>query len=170
MLLLTSSLNIRFPVLVTKHEGLTDASAWEVTFSYLLKCVRSGLSNAAPAGAMAPVIYFPGALIYSAGFNVNQNFKKKYFWITVCFNFFRSTHMKMVFPLLQSCFLLYQFYCPLTPHFPFTLKRKRRHLKSSLQTNTASEPTLLWGTGHYYCRGVTNLSSLNSPSRALSCL
>jgi hypothetical protein len=33
----------------------------------------AGLSN------VAPVIYFPGALIYSAGFNVNQNFKKKYF-------------------------------------------------------------------------------------------
>jgi hypothetical protein len=32
---------------------------------------KPGLSNA------APVIYFPGALIYSAGFNVNQNFKKK---------------------------------------------------------------------------------------------
>jgi hypothetical protein len=34
------------------------------------ECSRSGLSNA------APVIYFPGALIYSAGFNVNQNVKK----------------------------------------------------------------------------------------------
>jgi hypothetical protein len=33
----------------------------------------AGLSNA------APVIYFPGALIYSAGFNVNQNFKKNIF-------------------------------------------------------------------------------------------
>jgi hypothetical protein len=33
--------------------------------------LRAGLSNA------APVIYFPGALIYSASFNVNQNFKKK---------------------------------------------------------------------------------------------
>jgi hypothetical protein len=32
---------------------------------------RAGLSNA------APMIYFPGALIYSAGFNVNQNFKKE---------------------------------------------------------------------------------------------
>jgi hypothetical protein len=34
---------------------------------------RTGLSNA------APMIYFPGALLYSAGFNVNQNLKKKYF-------------------------------------------------------------------------------------------
>jgi hypothetical protein len=32
--------------------------------------ITPGLSNA------APVIYFPGALIYSAGFNVNQNFKQ----------------------------------------------------------------------------------------------
>jgi hypothetical protein len=38
---------------------------------------KAGLSNAAPAGVMAPEIYFPGALIYSAGFNVNQNLKKK---------------------------------------------------------------------------------------------
>jgi hypothetical protein len=38
---------------------------------------KAGLSNAASAGAMALVIYFPGALIYSASFNVNQNFKKK---------------------------------------------------------------------------------------------
>jgi hypothetical protein len=70
---------------------------------------------------------------------------------------------------LQSCFLLCPFYCPLTPHF-LCHWRKRRHLKSSLQTNNTSEPTLLWGTGHYYCRGVINLSSLNSPSRTLSCL
>jgi hypothetical protein len=42
--------------------------------------------------------------------------------------------------------------------------------KSSLQTNNTSEPTLLWGTGHYYCRGVINLSSPNSPLHALSCL
>jgi hypothetical protein len=80
-------------------------------------CSRPGLSN------MEPVIYFPGTLIYSAGFNVNQNVKKKYFWITVCFNFFRSTPMNRVFPLLQSCFLLYTFYCPLTPHFPFSLEK-----------------------------------------------
>jgi hypothetical protein len=36
-------------------------------------CTRAGLSNA------APVIYFPGAPLYSAGFNINQNFRKKYF-------------------------------------------------------------------------------------------
>jgi hypothetical protein len=39
--------------------------------------VKAGLFNVAPAGAMEPVIYFHGALIYSVGFNVNQNFKKK---------------------------------------------------------------------------------------------
>jgi hypothetical protein len=37
---------------------------------------RTGLSNAAPA------IYPPGDLIYSAGFDVNQNFKKKYIYIS----------------------------------------------------------------------------------------
>jgi hypothetical protein len=49
---------------------------------------RAGLSNAAPAGVMAPVIYFPGALIYSAGFNVHQNFKKKIFLNNSMFPFF----------------------------------------------------------------------------------
>jgi hypothetical protein len=77
--------------------------------------------------------------------------------------------MSTEFSLLQSRFLLYPFYCPLTHTLLFHW-RKRRHLKSSLQTNNSSEPTLLWGTGHYYCRGVINLSSLNSPSPALSCL
>jgi hypothetical protein len=85
------------------------------------------------------------------------------------FPFFRSTTMNTVFPLLKSCFLLYPFCCPLTDPFFFHW-RKRRQLKSSLQTNNTSEPTLLWGTGHYYFRGVINLSLLNSPSRALSCL
>jgi hypothetical protein len=36
------------------------------------------------------------------------------------FQFFRSTPMNTVFPLLQSCFLLYPFYCPLTPLSFFT--------------------------------------------------
>jgi hypothetical protein len=71
-----------------------------------LSSFKAGLSNAAPAGTMAPATYFPGTLIYSVSFNVNQNFKKTNFWITVCFNFFRSTPMNTVFPLLQTCFLL----------------------------------------------------------------
>jgi hypothetical protein len=71
-----------------------------------LPCSTPGLSNAAPAGAMAPATYFPGTLFYSSSFNVNPNFKKTNFWITVCFNFFRSTPMNTVFPLLQTCFLL----------------------------------------------------------------
>jgi hypothetical protein len=33
---------------------------------------RTGLANA------APVIYFPGAPLYSAGFNVNQNLKNMF--------------------------------------------------------------------------------------------
>jgi hypothetical protein len=75
---------------------------------------RAGLSNA------APVICFPGALFYSAGFNVNQNFKEKIFLNNSMFRFFRSTPMNTVFPLLKSCYLLYPFYCPLTPPFPFS--------------------------------------------------
>jgi hypothetical protein len=70
---------------------------------------------------------------------------------------------------LQSCFLLYPFYWSLTPPFPFSLE-KAPASQVILQRNNTCEPTLLRGTGHYYCRGVTNLSSLNSPSRALSCL
>jgi hypothetical protein len=42
----------------------------------------AGLSNA------APVLYFPGALFYSAGFNVNQNFKEKLFLNNSMFQFF----------------------------------------------------------------------------------
>jgi hypothetical protein len=41
-----------------------------------------GLSN------VAPVIYFSGALIYSAGFNVNQNVKKKIFLNNIMFQIF----------------------------------------------------------------------------------
>jgi hypothetical protein len=41
-----------------------------------------GLSNA------APVINFPGALFYPAGFNVNQNFKEKIFLNNRMFQFF----------------------------------------------------------------------------------
>jgi hypothetical protein len=130
---------------------------------FTLSASTSGLPNA------APVIYFPGALIYSAGFNINQNLKKKIFLNNSMFQFFRSTPMDTVCPLFQSCFLLYPFYCPLTPHFPLSLE-KGLACQVTLQKNNASEPTLLWGTGHYYCRGVINLYSLNSPSRTLSCL
>jgi hypothetical protein len=49
---------------------------------------KAGLSNAEPAGAMASVIYFPGAPIYPADFNVNQNFKKKLFLNNSMFQFF----------------------------------------------------------------------------------
>jgi hypothetical protein len=43
---------------------------------------KAGLFNA------APVIYFSGALFYSAGFNVNQNFKEKIFLNNSMFQFF----------------------------------------------------------------------------------
>jgi hypothetical protein len=39
---------------------------------------NNSLSNAGLSNA-ASMLYFPGALLYSAGFNVNQNLKKKYF-------------------------------------------------------------------------------------------
>jgi hypothetical protein len=47
-----------------------------------LRCSSAGLSNVVPA------IYFPGALFYSAGFNVSQNFKKKIFLNNSMFKFF----------------------------------------------------------------------------------
>jgi hypothetical protein len=56
---------------------------------------------------------------------------------------------------LKFCFLLYPFYCPLTPPFPFSLEKAPA--SQEISSNNVSEPTLLWGTGHYYCRGVINL-------------
>jgi hypothetical protein len=55
----------------------------EMTGTYATRKVRmvytAGLANA------APVLYFPGALIYS---DVNQNFKKKLFLNNNMFQFF----------------------------------------------------------------------------------
>jgi hypothetical protein len=65
--------------------------------------------------------------------------------------------MNTVFPLLQACFLCTHTTAP-EPHTFLFHWRKRRHLKSSFQTN------------NYYCRGVINLSSPSSPSGAFSCL
>jgi hypothetical protein len=62
-----------------------------------------GLSSA------APVIYFPGALFYSAALTLIRISRKKYFWTAVYFNFFRSTPMNTVFPRLHPRFLLYPF-------------------------------------------------------------
>jgi hypothetical protein len=63
---------------------------------------------------------------------------------------------------------LYPFYCPQTPPFPFSLEKAPA--SQVIPSNNTSEQTLLWGTGHYYCRGVINVFSLSSPSRALFCL
>jgi hypothetical protein len=60
------------PRLVGLHPAFHKMSAY----------CEAGLSNA------APVIYFPGALIYSVGFNVNQNVKKKIFLNNSMFQFF----------------------------------------------------------------------------------
>jgi hypothetical protein len=38
---------------------------------------RNSLATTAGLSNVAAVIYFPGTLFYSAGFNVNQNFKEK---------------------------------------------------------------------------------------------
>jgi hypothetical protein len=73
-----------------------------------------GLSNA------APVISFPGALFYSAGFNVYQNFKKKIFLNNSMFPFFfRSTPMNTVFPLLQFLFSFVPILLPPNPTLSF---------------------------------------------------
>jgi hypothetical protein len=136
------------PTISSRHQKL----------SQVVMCLQQGCPTRRPWYTfLAPYFTLPALTLI-------RIWRKKYFWINVCLNYFRSTPMNTVFPLLQSCFLLYPFYCPLTP------LEKAQHLKSSLQTNNTSEPTLLWGRGHYYCRVVINLSSLNSPSRALSCL
>jgi hypothetical protein len=57
------------------------------------------MSNAAPA------IYFPGALFYSAGFNVNQNFKEKIFLNNSMFQYFSyhaNEHGLSAFEILFS--------------------------------------------------------------------
>jgi hypothetical protein len=62
------------PCIVSNNfKGDIIAAKNAISVLVLNKYSTSGLSNA------APVIYFPGALIYSAGFNVKPNFKKKYF-------------------------------------------------------------------------------------------
>jgi hypothetical protein len=101
----------------TKSSIAKKTSVKETADSFLIENPTSGLSNA------APVISFFGALIFSAGFDVNQNVKKILFLNNSMFKFFRSTPMNTVFPLLQTCFLLYPFYCPLTPPFPFSLAK-----------------------------------------------
>jgi hypothetical protein len=53
------------PTEVKELHGGCVVSRGCVASGVLLVLCRAGLSNA------APVIYFPGALIYSAGFNVN---------------------------------------------------------------------------------------------------
>jgi hypothetical protein len=49
-----------------------------------MRSFDTGLSNA----ALVIRVYFPGALIYSAGFNVNQNFKTFFFLKNSMFQFF----------------------------------------------------------------------------------
>jgi hypothetical protein len=84
---------------------------------YTCRRFRTGLSNA------APVIYFPGALIYSAGFKVNPNFKKKIFLKNSMFQFFSKDSHEHGLPSFAISFFLYPFYCPLIPHFPFSLEK-----------------------------------------------
>jgi hypothetical protein len=85
--------------------------------------LKAGLSNAAPAGPMAPVIYFPGTLIYSAGFNVNQNVKKKIFLNNTMFQFFSYHSHEHGLPAFANLFPFVPFYCPLTPYFTFSLEK-----------------------------------------------
>jgi hypothetical protein len=68
----------KIQLLETLHAS-TGQGTQNVLFSF-----SAGLSNAAPA------IYFPGALFYSAGFNVNRNFKEKIFLNNSMFQFFFS--------------------------------------------------------------------------------
>jgi hypothetical protein len=64
------------------------------------KGIGAGLSKGRPRHTfLAPYFTLPALTLIRIS-------RKKNFWITVCFNFFRSTPMNTVFPLLQSCFLL----------------------------------------------------------------
>jgi hypothetical protein len=75
--MITTNLNTRVEPTPLTSCILSVRQTVKNTNIYKELAFSAGLSHAASAGAMAPVIYFAGALIYSAGFNVNQNFKKK---------------------------------------------------------------------------------------------
>jgi hypothetical protein len=98
--------------------GYTCSAKWRERLQYWSLDIRAvgpkyrtaGLSNTAP--------YFTLLTLTLIGIS-----RKKYFWITICFSFFRSTHMNTFFSLLKYRFLLYPFYCPLTPPFPFSLEK-----------------------------------------------
>jgi hypothetical protein len=51
---------------------------WPTTSLFIMNICSPMFEHSTPGLSNAvPVIYFPGALHYFAGFNVNQNFKKK---------------------------------------------------------------------------------------------
>jgi hypothetical protein len=107
-----------------------------------------GLSNG------APVIYFTDALIYSAGFNVNQNFKKKKILNNGMFQYFSYHSHEHGLPAFAISFSFVPTLLPLTPHFPFSLVKALA--SEDIPSNNASQPTL-WGTGDYYCWGVKSV-------------
>jgi hypothetical protein len=76
----------RMTVLARASSNLTDlpiqSESEPISAMKAPRASRAGLSNA------APVIYFPGALIYFTGFNLNQNFKKTIFLNNNIFQFF----------------------------------------------------------------------------------
>jgi hypothetical protein len=78
--------------------------------------------------------------------------------------------MYTVFPLLQSCFLLYPFYCPLIPHFLFFTGESAGISRHPFKQITHLSRLCFEGPVTIIVGGVINLSSLNSPLRALSCL
>jgi hypothetical protein len=53
-----------------------------ISYCVVVAVCTAGLSNA------VSVIYLPGPLLYSAGFNVNQDLKKKIFLNKSMFKFF----------------------------------------------------------------------------------
>jgi hypothetical protein len=79
-----SKINTHFGTCIKRLCPSLDARTFKFLTQIILRWqpCNPSLSNA------APVIYFPGALIYSAGFNVNQNFKEQIFLNNSMFKFF----------------------------------------------------------------------------------
>jgi hypothetical protein len=73
----------------------------------------AGLSNA------APVIYFLGALFYSAGFNVNQNLKEKIFLNNSMFTFFSYHSHEHGLPAFEILFSFVPILLPPNPTLSF---------------------------------------------------
>jgi hypothetical protein len=97
----------------------TTIKKWEASWAGLVsldaRIYRStpGLTNA------APVIYFPAALFYSGGFNVNQNIRGKIFLNNSMFQFFSQHSHEHGLPAFAILFSFVPILLPPNPTLSF---------------------------------------------------